>query len=183
VNEARIARSYAEALFALSKDAGQVQRARDDLLAAQRALESRPDAWPLLDYPEIPRREKAAAIDSLLPFAWEPVRRLILLLVLRQRRRMLPQMVSYFERAYEDWQGILPVEVTAAQQPDQPQVARLREILERKTGKQVRLQVRLDPGVLAGMMVKMRDRAIDGTAQGALERLRAHLAELELRSA
>jgi len=41
----------------------------------------------------------------------------------------------------------------------------------------------VDPAVLAGMTIMMRDRVIDGTARGTLDRLRAHLAELELRSA
>lgn len=183
MNEAAIARNYAEALFALAREQNQVERAREDLQAAQKALESCPDVWPLLDYPEALERDKRAVVADLLSFAWEPVRNLVALLVLRRRRALLGQVVAHFERAYEEQEGILPVEVTAAQQPTQPQLERLREILERKTGKHVQVQVHVDPGVIAGMLVRMRDRAIDGTAQGALQRLRAQLWELELRRA
>jgi F-type H+-transporting ATPase subunit delta len=56
------------------------------------------------------------------------------------------------------------------------QEARLTASLERLYGRQVQLQVDVDPAVLGGISVRVGDEVLDGTVQRNLEAVRRTLA-------
>jgi F-type H+-transporting ATPase subunit delta len=182
VNELRLARRYAEALFAEAKEQGAIEEALQDLELAGRALAAAPQALPVLDHPEIPPRDKRRLVaDILRDVRWEPSRDFVALLIVRGRRELLTAITGDFRSLVERDAGILSVEVTAAVAPTQDQVARLVRALARRTGNTIKLDVAVDPEVLAGMVIRMGDRTIDGTARGRLQEMRSHLVELEMR--
>lgn len=182
MNGLRIAKRYAEALFSMAKEGGRTQDAMDDLVLASQALEAVPWAARILDHPEISQRDKRRLVERVLGgVRWERSRHLVALLVARGHRALLPDVVEQFRGLLEREQGVLPVEVTAAVALSEEQITRLRRALARMTGKSIKMEVAVNPEVLAGLLVRMRDRTIDGTALGRLEEMRSHLAELEAR--
>ena len=67
--------------------------------------------------------------------------------------------------------GEVTAEVTAAQPLSEPQLAQLSEQLRRGVGRRVSLDVRVDPGLIGGMIVKLGSRMIDGSLKSKLQRL------------
>ena len=182
MNGLRIAKRYAEALFGMAKEQGTTEAALSDLTLARQALDAERAAFPILDHPEISERDKRGLVENILrDVQWAPSRNFVALLIVRGHRQLLPAIIEEFRTIMEEEAGILPVEVTAAAPLTEDQTARLTRALSRMSGKTIRLGVTVDPQVLAGMLIRMRDRTIDGTARGRLEDMRSHLAELELR--
>jgi F-type H+-transporting ATPase subunit delta len=52
----------------------------------------------------------------------------------------------------------------------------LKAALERVTGKSIRLESKIDPEVMGGVVVVLKDRLIDGSVRHGLDRLREELA-------
>ena len=61
--------------------------------------------------------------------------------------------------------------MTAAQPLNEAQLAALNEQLRRSIGSRVSIDVRVDPGLIGGMIVKVGSRMIDGSVKSKLQRL------------
>ena len=67
---------------------------------------------------------------------------------------------------------VVPVEVTSADSLSEADLERLREALSSFLGKQVRLELRVDPSLIGGVIVRFGDHLIDGSLRGQLAGLR-----------
>jgi F-type H+-transporting ATPase subunit delta len=61
--------------------------------------------------------------------------------------------------------------VTAAQALNEAQLGILNEQLRRSIGSRVSVDVRIDPGLIGGMIVKVGSRMVDGSIKSKLQRL------------
>jgi len=61
--------------------------------------------------------------------------------------------------------------VVAAQPLSETQLASLNEQLRRSIGSRVSVDVRIDPGLIGGLVVKLGSRMVDGSIKSKLQRL------------
>lgn len=66
--------------------------------------------------------------------------------------------------------------VTAAQPISDAQISRIERILHDRYGRQVQVQVQIDPEVIGGLRIAVGDDVVDGTVQGRLAEVRRQLA-------
>ena len=72
-----------------------------------------------------------------------------------------------------DEAGLVTAEVVSARELDANEEERLRRALSAATGREVRLDIQLDPGVIGGVIAKVGDLVFDGTLRAHLGQLRA----------
>lgn len=172
-----LARRYARALLAIGEEEG---RSREILVEIERfaALASE---YPLLretmEAAHINRRDKHAALDSVLgPSGFLPATRNFLsLLVDKGRMGILSPILTEFRRMIEQNEGIERVEVVVPLALTEPQRKMLIEVLEGRTGRKVILEETVDPGVIGGMVVKVGSTVYDGSARTQIEHIRETL--------
>jgi F-type H+-transporting ATPase subunit delta len=104
-----------------------------------------------------------------------PVLNLILLLLRRGRIEDLPRVAAEFRRLDHERKGITTATVISALPLEADEVRALTTRLEQSTGGHVELDVKVDPSLLGGLVVRVGDRMIDGSVRGRLERLRNRL--------
>jgi F-type H+-transporting ATPase subunit delta len=97
--------------------------------------------------------------------------------LLRQKSRLGlgASIASFFRELLDEERGILRAEVTSAMPLDDDQRQRLLDKLARDTGKQVALEVRVDPSIIGGIIVRIGDRMVDGSIRNRLRSLRTQL--------
>lgn len=174
----QVASRYAEALFALAQARNEVEQVDADLKAAAQLLAELPDFARLLRHPEIPEARKFQLLDRAFADALLPTAQSFLKLLVKRRRSELLAMVQEEYRLRADAaEGLERVQVTAAAPLTPEQGQRLQQTLERLTGKQVLMELRVDLGLLAGAKVEIEHRLIDGSAAGRLEAMRSRLKE------
>ena len=89
-----------------------------------------------------------------------------------KRLELLPLIHAQFEDLKNQRQGVVEAEIQSAFELTEPQVADLVQRLERKTGRKVKAQVRINQDLIGGVRVILGDKVIDGSARaqlGALE--------------
>jgi len=175
-SETRVGRRYAAALFAAARklDAiGAVQRDLASLLELWREAPSLPRA---LESPLLPAARKRAIIEEHLAPGLHPVTGSFLnLLVDKRRGSVLPIVREEFGRLADEANGIVrAVATVAAPLSDEERQALTASIAER-TGRTVDLNVRVDPVIIGGAVVRIGDTVYDGSIRGALERLREQM--------
>jgi F-type H+-transporting ATPase subunit delta len=174
--ELSVVRRYARALFDTASRSGMVEQVEDDLKAVDQVLRTLPRLLRALRAPTIPAPRKEALLDRAFGTRVGPLAmRFLKLAVQRRREDILSDVYLEYHRMANEARGILPVQVTAAVPMADADRDDLAQALHARTGKQVVLQVSIDPGILGGLVLRMGDTVLDGSVRTRLEQLRARL--------
>jgi F-type H+-transporting ATPase subunit delta len=173
---AAVASRYARALVdVVLAPASQLDpdRVREDLRSFELALAESTELANALESPAVTRSRKRAVIARLGQSLGISRVANNFLFVLIDHRRMaeLSGIIAAFEKLVDERLGILQVEVTSAQQLKQPQQDDLVQQLVAMTGKKIVLDLRTDPDLLGGLVVRLGSTVYDGSVQGQLEAL------------
>jgi F-type H+-transporting ATPase subunit delta len=105
----------------------------------------------------------------------EIVRRLIKILVGSKNLGLAAEIHSQFRAMAGKELGVVRASARTAAELSQEEEARLRQALVELTGKQVELEVKTDPGMLAGVRVRIGDKVIDNTLRTELKVVKERL--------
>ena len=169
------ARRYAEAAFevALAGDALDVWNA--DLAYAASVL-GLTDVAQIVRSPAVPLAARTKLIASLLEGRVQPgALRLVDLLVSRDRASALPRVSDDFKRLLNKHRGIVMATVTSAVPLTGDETAATRARVETMAGATVDLQTVVDPALIGGLTIQIRDQLLDASVRGRLDRLRDQL--------
>jgi F-type H+-transporting ATPase subunit delta len=169
------ARRYAEAAFEVAVRDGELDGWRDDLALAADIL-GRPEVAPVVASPAVPFVQRKGVVSQLLERRVRPgALRLVNLLVSRGRVAILPRVAEDFVRQLNAHRGVVMATVTSAVPLTADETAAIRSRVEAMAGAAVELRTEVDPGLLGGITIQVRDRLLDASIRGRLERLRDQL--------
>jgi F-type H+-transporting ATPase subunit delta len=168
-------RRYAEAAFQVAIRDKAVEQWRADLETAA-AIVAEPKVGRALANPSTPLEERTATAEATFSkIVARPVLNLIELMLRRGRIEQLPHLADEFRRLDNQRQGITLATATSASPLSPDEVQALTERMEQYTGGRIELDVKVDPSLLGGLIVRVGDRLIDGSVRSRLERLRNQL--------
>lgn len=170
-----IARRYAEAYFRLAREGDAIEKWGADLA---RTAEILGDARVLsvLRNPRLTSAERVKIALDLLRDSPDHARNLARLLVERGRADLIGLVLDHHRRLADRASGIVRAEVTTAVDLDSSIKQRIARTLEERLGASVRTELRTDPSILGGMVVRIGDRVIDDSVHTHLQQLQASLA-------
>jgi F-type H+-transporting ATPase subunit delta len=168
-----LAERYAAALFELADERRMLDEVASDLRQLRTMLAASPDLTRLVRSPILTRGEQGKAIAALVERAgFTPLVRDFLAVVAKNRRLFaVPAMIEAYLRNLAERRGEVTAEVTAALPLSEGQLGLLSEQLQRSVGRRVSLEVKVDPGLIGGLIVKLGSRMIDGSIKSKLQRL------------
>lgn len=170
-----IARRYADAYFTLAREAGEIDPWGQDLGRVAEAL-TNSEVASALNNPRLPIADRSRIAMALLEGVPDHARNLARLLVERGRAAILPQVAEHYQRLADRASGVVRAEVITAVEVDDKLKQQIAKTLERKLGTSVETEVRQDPSILGGMVVRVGDRVIDDSVRTHLQQLQASLA-------
>ncbi len=169
------ARRYAEAAFQVALRDGTLEAWRRELDTAARVLGDEAVLRGLMN-PALPLEGRESIVSRALGGdVSRPVLNLVLLLLRRGRIEILPRVAAEFDRLDDERLGITHATATSAAPLAEDEVRDLTSRLERLSGGTVALELKVDPDIIGGVIVRVGDRLIDGSVRGRLERLRSRL--------
>jgi ATP synthase, F1 delta subunit len=123
-----------------------------------------------LTSPFVPTSEKEKIIANLLPELKfdRRVNNLLKLLVENERMSLLPEMVNNLPELWAEEQGIETLEVNSAVELTEEEKQRLKEELVKLEKKSVRLVFRLNPDIIAGLLIRKGNIYYDISIKGNL---------------
>jgi F-type H+-transporting ATPase subunit delta len=168
-----LAERYAAALFDLADERRTLDEAAGDLRQLRGMLESSGDFLRLIRSPVLSRGEQAKAIGVLAERAeLSSLVRDFLAVIARNRRLFaVPAIIEAFLHKLAARRGEVNSQVTTAQPLSETQLATLTEQLRRSIGSRVSVDVRVDPELIGGMIVRVGSRGVDGSIKSKLQRL------------
>ena len=166
----------AQAAFTVAEAEGTLDRVEDELFRFGRVVDGSPDLQLALTDPSVPPARKAALVRDLLGGAASPVSASLLAHAAGNLRGRRPAAaVEELARLASDQRRQVLAEVRSAVPLDVDQHRRLAGALTRLQGRQVRVNVIVDPEVVGGIVVRVGDDVIDGSVSSRLEQARRAL--------
>ena len=170
-----IARRYAQAIFEIGRKQNTLDRTLDDVREIARLFAHRKLAY-LLREPKIPVQRKETAIRQALASKVLPTSlNLALLVVQRELVDLMQNIARELEQLVFDYKNQATAQVTTATKLDEAQSSLVKKALERRTGKTILMQTKVEPGILGGVIARIGDQVIDGSVRYRLTALQQQL--------
>lgn len=167
------ARRYARAVFELAHDEGQVETWGRHLAQVREVL-SDPEVARVLTNPTIATEQRMALVADL--FDGVEATNLAKLLIESNRVRDVEGIAEEFQRLADEAAGRVRATVTTAVELSPKDRDRVAEELSRRLGKEIHLDVLVDPSILGGLKLQYGDRLVDASVATRLQQLRRRLA-------
>jgi F-type H+-transporting ATPase subunit delta len=165
-----------QALVLAADAAGQLDDLEDELFRFGRVVAAQPALRAALADPALPGDRKSGLLAALLEGkVTGPTLRLVTQAALYPRGRSLEASLDVYARLAAQQRERLVAVVRTATELGPSQRDRLAAALAAAYGRQVHLNVVLDPEVIGGLSVQIADDVIDGTVAGRLEAVRRRL--------
>lgn len=168
---------YARALEAALAETQAVERAASELSALAAIFAAGPEIPGALVSPAVTADQKKSLLQSLAKAARldTATTRLLGILIEKGHLETLPAIAEAMERIRDRRLGIVEAEVTTATPLPDPAAARAREILERATGRKIRLSLKTDPDLIGGLVARVGSTIYDGSIRTRLRTLRSQM--------
>lgn len=164
---------YAEALVAVAQAEDIGPQVEDELFDVARAIERSEELQTTLADRNIPVARRQQIIEDLLGGNASPVTSaLVSMVVAANRAGELPQIIDAAVAQGARTRGQSVAEVRSAVPLTDEQQRRLREALNKATGKNLTIKTVLDESVLGGIVTTIDDEVIDGSVRHRMTKLR-----------
>ena len=173
-HESGLAGRYALAVFELAQEEKALDAVAKDFAALKQLMAESPDLTRLIRAPVFSREEQAAGMNGVLHRmeASALTRRFILLLASKRRLFALADIVRAYESLVAKQRGEMSAQVTSARPLSENEATELRAILKSKLSREIKLETKVDPSLLGGLIVKVGSRMIDSSLRTKLEGMR-----------
>jgi F-type H+-transporting ATPase subunit delta len=98
-------------------------------------------------------------------------RNLLNLLAENDRLLALPEIAAQFDRFKAQAESKVKATLITASAVDKAQAAQVAQALERKLGRKVELELKVDASLVGGAIIRAEDMVIDGSVRSRLKRL------------
>lgn len=168
-----LAERYAAALFDLADERKALDAVAYDLTQLRHMIDDSSDLRRMIRSPVLQRDEQAKAIGAVAERAGlKDLTRNFLGLLARNRRLFaLPEMIRGFLAILAARRGEVTAEVISAQELSPAQRKAVDERLRKAVGGKVAVDLRVDPSLLGGLVIKVGSRMVDASLKNKLARL------------
>jgi len=164
---------YASALFDLASENGTVSAVESDLENLDQAIRESDELAALIRNPQVSRDAAGAVVESVAGILELSGLTCNFLGVLAANRRLtrLPEMIRSFATIAAAARGEVTADVASAHSLGENQIEALRQKLEAREGRKVKIKTSVDPELLGGLVVTIGSKRIDSSIRTRLNSL------------
>jgi F-type H+-transporting ATPase subunit delta len=171
---------YARALFELALDTKSVDAVKTDLDKFDALLSESADLNRLVRSPVFGVDEQGKALSAVLAKAGVGGLAANFLKLITANRRLFAvrNMIRDFRKLTARWKGEVSAEVTVAEPLSDARLEEIKNTLKSITGeKAVDLNVKIEPAIIGGLMVKLGSRMVDSSLRTKLNAMKNAMKE------
>jgi F-type H+-transporting ATPase subunit delta len=171
--QASLAGRYATALFELAREAKAIDAVEGSLAKLRQALDESDDFKRLTTSPLVSRGDATNAVEATAKSLKLDATTAKFLGVLAENRRLgqLGPAIRAFRQLAAAHRGETNAEITSAYPLSNDQVAALKQQLRQRLGRDVAVDLAVDPALLGGLVVRIGSQMIDSSIRTRLNSL------------
>lgn len=171
-----IGKRYAEAIYALAAEKGDPIDLYENLEIFLEAYGNNKDFIDLINHPSLSIEEKKEMLSKIFNGVLSDFAFTIINYIIDKRRLGdIASIVNEYKNIYNEKHQIIEIEATFAIEISDEKKEKLIKKLESLTSKIVNLTINKDTGIIAGGILRIGDKIIDGSLKRQFEMLKASL--------
>jgi len=173
-HEGGIAERYATAILELAQEEKSVETVERDLANLRQMISENADLTRFVRSPVFSRADHVKGMKAVLgTIDASPLStRFVLTLASKRRLFALSDIIRVFQAQLAKIRGEVDAQVTSARALSEGEVSELKAAIKSKLGRDPRLDARVDPSLLGGLIVKVGSRMIDSSLRTKLNGIR-----------
>jgi F-type H+-transporting ATPase subunit delta len=177
----RIARRYAKALLTIGKENDQAEAYKEELRGVVKLLEENKELEQAISNPLYDAEGRKKVLELVVErLGLSKVMSSFLFLCFDKGRiQYLMDIYTFYEKLTDELANIVRADLVSAVELPEESIARIRAALAKKTGKEVRMEVSIDPALIGGAVTKIGDLVLDGSVRTQLMSLKESLQRSE----
>lgn len=170
---------YAQALFELAEEQNQTSEIYSEIVELNDVISSNRNLYDVLRSPFIGKDEKKSVVAELFAQSvHKDTKNFLMVLIDNDRTTELSSIVQAYKQMLNDKFNIAEGEVFTAIPLSPEQISELEKKLSAKYNKNVKLENKIDKGILGGVLVRIGNEEIDGTVKSRLSDLSEVLSQV-----
>ena len=167
------AKRYAQAVFELAEEAGKLAIVRDDLNNLRELMETNAEFANFINNPLIDNDQRQSTLDALLKGKIDELSlRFLRFLDAKTRLDALAIIAIELNSMYLFVNNIIEAKVISARAISSEQTSTIRQRLEKRFDKEIKLEVDIDPDLIGGFLVKVGDTVFDFSISHQLNKVK-----------
>lgn len=179
VKDLLVADRYAAALFEIARLMHKDEEIEAELENLSNALKSSSDLEKTLANPHLKTDQKRKFLQKLYQERKEPFYETLLdfftLLFEKNRFNLIHEIAVSFKRIADEAQGQGIAEIRSAVPLDANRESQIVSRLEKIAGYKIEVKRQVDPALVGGVVVKIKNKIIDGSIQYQIDRIKKEL--------
>ncbi|MFA9399608.1 MAG: ATP synthase F1 subunit delta [Acidobacteriota bacterium] len=172
-----LARVYAESLFGVAKEKGDLDTVREQLAQLCDAFERDRDLEVFFFSPYFSSQEKLEGLRRAVDDADPEFLNFLELLIEKHRMAAIYRIRREYEDLWKQENRRLDVTLTSAIELDPSVIEEVGAAVEKQTGREVDLTSRVDEGIIGGLVLQVGNMVLDTSIHNNLEKLRQSVAQ------
>jgi F-type H+-transporting ATPase subunit delta len=171
---------YATALFELALEANALDAVKTDLEAFNALVAQSADLARVVRSPVFSSEEQVRALAAVLERAGLRGLSAQFLLAVASNRRLFAvrDIIKAYRALVARHRGEVAAQVTLAQAPSGQHLAAIKQALHAVTGKDVQVDVKVDPSIIGGLVVQFGSRMVDSSLRTKLNMMKHAMKEV-----
>jgi F-type H+-transporting ATPase subunit delta len=171
---------YATALFELALEGDALDAVKADLERFDAFVAESADLARLVRSPVFGAEDQVKALTAVLAAAGIGGISAQFLKVVASNRRLFAvrDMIKGYRQLVARHKGEVTAEVTLAEKPSEAHLAAIREALAAVTRKEVKIDVKVDPAIIGGLVVQLGSRMVDSSLRTKLNAIKHAMKEV-----
>ena len=171
-----VAKTYAQSLFEVGLELETLDSFKEQLGTLVNLLEENADFMELFKTPKISTDAKKKIIEEIFKdtFSSEFLNFLRILFD-KGRATHIVEIKQHFDSMLKKHMNIEVAEVISAVKLSDDEKEKLKEKLEKLTGKTIELKTSVTPEIIGGLFIKIGDKVIDSSIKSKLENIKENL--------
>ncbi|MCQ2542899.1 MAG: F0F1 ATP synthase subunit delta [Lachnospiraceae bacterium] len=174
--------SYGDALFQLAVESSKCSQMLDEVTQLKQILEANPELADLMANPRFSKEEHLQVIENVFKGKLsEELYNFLNILVMKSRYGELDNILEYFISKVKEYQGIGQAHVKTAIELDAEQKKQIKEkLLSTTKYNLIEIEYEVDPSLIGGMVIRIKDRVVDSSVKSKLERMSRDLHKIQI---
>lgn len=167
---------YSQSLFEAALDKGTLDLIFEELAGLKIVISDNQAFFKVLEYPFITFDEKNKIIDEVFSKSFNfIICDFLKVLIEKDRIGILNEILKDFEELYYDYKKLLKVQIITAFELKEDYKEKLRLKLKEVFEEDIVMEVSIDPTIVGGLFIRAKDKIIDATVKGKLDRMKDNL--------
>lgn len=180
MSDAILARRYARALFELAALEGKEEKVGEEMGVIAAAMEQNGEWARLLDDTAVGFKKKEQMIEKLVQeIAFDKyIKNTLLILSKKRRIRIFYDIVHFYMEKLASLKNSVEATVTVTDEAVWEKLEdEINSVVTMITGKRATLICKIDPSIIGGIVIKIRDKLYDGSVKGEIAAIRKKIFE------